>query len=870
MLLRLAITLLLAFIFAWPVAAAAQEQSAQGAATQAKAEAAQQELGPHPRIWLNQDGLDRLRQSAGRQSYNWRRLIVWAEDPERSKNSPQDGPGLALTAAILAKEQPDQARRLGKMAVACALRAAPTALSQGAGKRMLRFNDAPLKEAALWETGFRLVTTMAATGQTWQIERYEDHRLMVKPGQPNLGDLAVQGETVFFLTNDLAMANQRAGWAALSLDWGWEFFTPKQRKALSGWLVAQSLVFKRSGRGCFSLDSMAALRLSGLAALVAHGQAPDAPALLNQALEQRFKQEVLPCLLNLGQGGGWFGGESAGARAGLDLLEFTFAVKTATGQDLSQDSPWFKDRLALLSASTLPGVKYTARGGFNLTASFGDQVIPEEEAADLVRLQMLILLAMRPEDRAAGLAHALVGGRRGTRLLAPHRLALEMLWRGKEAGAEALAFAPLTHVSPAVGLAFSRSDWSPLATWLAFSCGPHYAEHQHLGAGSILLWRRGFLLPHAGGYDGPLTSHSLNYAIRSVAHNTVLIHDPKEYSWLDMRQGIKPKGTYSNDGGQRSWSLFDDQGKALSTAPWTSSGWDQGAAPWNKQRNAYQVAGITASQEMPRYFYLRGNMTKAYQGSTAKASRVVRHVFHLRAGGTQDFNAPEVIAVVDDVMVARKELETRFALHFNKRPQLPADLKSLGKGRWSGTLERLQHTDARSRLEVRCLWPLESRAWVYGGEAAGSWVNGNNYPPQAPATNPAPWRVEIGGHDPQSLARPMVHVLLPADAKAGPAPETTLLISQQPEVKGLVIHDPRWPRVVVVRLGEPDPLAKVSYKYPPGPTRHLVAGLIPGVFYTVKAEKSMVTISPGPGLKTGPAGVLSFMVEPKPAPEKVS
>jgi hypothetical protein len=230
---------------------------------------------------------------------------------------------------------------------------------------------------------------------------------------------------------------------------------------------------------------MAALRLSGLAALAAHGQDPGAPELLQQALDQRFRREVLPCLLNLGRGGGWFGGEPAGAKAGLDLLEFTAAAKSAMDLDLIQDAPWFKDRLALLSACVLPGVKYTPRGGFNQTASFGDPVVPEEEAADLIRLQMQILLALRPGDQAAGLARALVGGRRGAKLLAPHLVALEMLWQGEEAGAEALAFAPLTHVAPAVGLAFSRSDWSPLATWLAFSCGPHYSEHQHLDAGAI-------------------------------------------------------------------------------------------------------------------------------------------------------------------------------------------------------------------------------------------------------------------------------------------------------------------------------------------------------------------------------------------------
>ena len=29
-----------------------------------------------------------------------------------------------------------------------------------------------------------------------------------------------------------------------------------------------------------------------------------------------------------------------------------------------------------------------------------------------------------------------------------------------------------------------------------------------------------------------VTSHALNYGIRSVAHNTLLVYDPQEYSWL--------------------------------------------------------------------------------------------------------------------------------------------------------------------------------------------------------------------------------------------------------------------------------------------------------------------------------------------------
>jgi len=866
MLIRLLAGSCLLLLALWPWPAVSQESAAVGAAPAAKPVAPEAEpyekLGPHPRIWLGPEKLQLLRDMAARQAYNWRRLISWAEEPDRGKIHPQDGPGLALSALILAKERPEQARRLGNLAAACALKAAPQAKVERAGKRELRFSGPSRGGAELWEQGYGLLALQRPAGDYWRIERYEENRLLVQTGQTVLSQAAVRGDTALFLLGDLAEANRRAGWVALTLDWAWDFFEPEQRGFLAAWLVAQAQVFAGEGHGCFAPDAMAALRLTALAGIAAQGGHPGAQALIAQGLQRRFNAEILPCLKNAGQGGAWFGGEAEGALAGLDMLEFAAAVKTSLGLDLSQSASWFSDRLSHLCASLLPGVTLTARGAYHPVASLGDQIVPEEEAADLVRLQMLILLALQPRNQAAGLARALVAGHRAAGLSEPGRLAQELLWAAPESSEEALAFAPLVTVAPAAGLAYSRSDWSPLATWLAFSCGPHYTLSQHLAAGSLLIWRRGYLLPRAGGYDGPATPHALNYATRSAAHNTVLIHDPSEYSWLDMRQGIKPKGSYANDGGQRSWTLFGDQGQALRTAPWTASGWESGPAPWSKLRQVYEAAHIAASAEMPRYFYVRGEMTKAYQGSTAKASRVVRHVFHLRAGGPQDFKAPEAVAVIDDVVLARPGLQTRFALHFPERPQLPQDLNTLEPGRLQGPLDRLSYQNpGRGRLEVRCLWPLESRAWVYGGESAGSWVSGKNYPPRAPAANPAPWRVEIGGHDDQALATPMVHIMFPADAEDPPSPEATLLISDQPEIKGLVVHDPRWPRVVAVRLGEPDPKAELRYVAPPGQTRHLVAGLAPGVSYRVEALRDLVKISPGPDLRAGPAGELSFIIE---------
>jgi hypothetical protein len=655
-------------------------------------------------------------------------------------------------------------------------------------------------------------------------------------------------------------AGRRLGWAALALDWGRGLMPPERAEILTGRLVAQARAFQNQGRGCFDRASISVLRLTALAGLAARGRHPLAEELVRRAVEERFRHGVLPCLQNAGRGGGWFGGESAGAAAGLELVEFVAAVKTAGGPDLSGSAVWLRHRLAHLCANLLPGLGVWEGRPHLRPAPGGDQVVPPREAADLVRLQMLVLLALRPDDQAAGLARSLLAeGAAG--LLEPRRRAYGLIW-SRPGGAQApLATAPLSHLSAGVGRAVSRSDWSGLATWLALDCGPHYALPQHLNAGALLLYRRGFLLDRGGAYDGPDTPHALNYRIRSVAANTLLIRDPGEYSWYDLRQGPRPRGAYANDGGQRAWALFGPGGEPELTAPWTASGWERGPAAWLPNREVYDVARVEVLEDKPRYAYLRGRLTAAYDGSTHKARRVVRHVFHLRGGGPQDFAAAEAVAVVDDVVLARPQATVRAAWHLPARPELPGGLNEAGPGRWSGPVESFSLARGASRLTVRCLAPARARAWVFGPPQAGSWVDGADHPPRGDRANRAPWRVELGAAAAGGPRRTLVHLLLPGPPPGRP-PASRALESPDPNLAGRVIQDPRWPRVVAVRLGEPDPQAPVVYRRPAGPSRHLVAGLAPGASYAVQVEPSRVVVSPGPGFTASPAGLLAFVVEP--------
>lgn len=812
-----------------------------------------------PSIMLSATRLERLKVLSKGQSPQWRRLMIWALEPGRQGADHQDGPGLALAALVGKHLDPKQAAILGRQAVACALAGAPLGKTQGVSRHQLTDTSRMGGVEKLQEAGYVLVNPQLGQERHWRVQRYSPNGVMVEANEPSLQEVAKVGQPYALLMEDVLKANKVVGEVALTLDWAWEWFTADQRQAVASWLVAQAKVFSGHTGGCFDRAATAALRLVGLAGMAAQGLHPEALALMDQARQTRFEKEILPCLNGAGQGGAWFEGSFAGAAAGLDLLEYVAAVKSVSGEDLLGKAPWFADRLAYLAHHTLPGAAITPRGGYRRIMPDGDQVMSEEDASDLVRLQMLVLADLAPRDPAAGWAWALVQDRRTPRVLADRYLGLEFLWLEPDASAATWSAIPLSHAAQGTGRVMSRSEWSELSTWVGFSCGPHFGAGRHLDAGSLLIFRQGMLLGRAGVFDGPASPQRLNYAMRTLAQNTVVVNDPQEYSWYDLGDGTHKRGTYANDGGQRALSLFDDKGQPTRTAPLTASGWETGPAPWTKNRDIYGVATLEAFEDQPRFSYMRGMATPAYQGSTHKVTRFLRHVFHLRPGGREDAEAAEAVVVMDDLEVARSELQGRLALHFPSRPETVGQLAAVGPGRWRGDLAGLTIRNENSRLDVATLLPADAQLNLFGeAGVADSWVGERNHPPRPPAINPMPWRAEIGPGKARGLRQPMVQALMPAALEAPASPVPTALATDDPQVVGLVIADKRWPRWVALRLGQPRAESVVSYAFNGGDSRHLVAGLAPKTSYSVTVKDGKVVVAPGTGLVSSNAGLLAF------------
>lgn len=90
---------------------------------------------------------------------------------------------------------------------------------------------------------------------------------------------------------------------------------------------------------------------------------------------------------------------------------------------------------------------------------------------------------------------------------------------------------------------FIRSDWSENATFITFKASDIFTHHQHYDAGHFTLFKHRPLITTSGTYGELDSEHRLNYALRTVSKNSILVMQANEHDTL-LSQAV-------NDGGQR-------------------------------------------------------------------------------------------------------------------------------------------------------------------------------------------------------------------------------------------------------------------------------------------------------------------------------
>jgi len=265
---------------------------------------------------------------------------------------------------------------------------------------------------------------------------------------------------------------------------------------------------------------------------------------------------------------------------------------------------------------------------------------------------------------------------------------------------------------------YARSSWNEDATYFFFKCGDRFTAHQHLDNGHFLIYKYSELAGDGGQYDGWNSPHEVNYLVRTIAHNTITVHDPGE-NWPDIRNG----DVTGNDGGQHhDWPHHN--------------GAVEDAAAWRAGREMYDIADMLAFEDRGDYLYAAGDCSRAY--SAKKLDYFTRQIVYIRPG---------TFVIFDRVKSKNPGFEKKWLLQAMKPP--------------SGEAPNLVVTNGRGRLFVQTLLPQNARTRLFSGSTLYSY-GGRSYPPER-VFGPLPeCRIEVSPGEP-SLEDFFLHVLTATD-----------------------------------------------------------------------------------------------------------
>lgn len=443
----------------------------------------------------------------------------------------------------------------------------------------------------------------------------------------------------------------------------------------------------------------------GLAGYATYPENPRALEILDHVRKVEWGEKLLPALREFGAGGGWWEGRGYDTYSHFQFLTWADVARRVEGFDVFAQLPdYFEAKCAHEMFANYPGFHADFRA--RRSAGSGDGKDAYGGFSETTRA-VRHLLADAFRDRPAGQHLAAYNEATPTSTIGDYAV-LDLLYPHSGAPTRPLSDFRTSHVEPAVGTVYMRSSWDEDATWARFQCGDHYSWHQHFDQNSFEIFDGGPLATSGGSYG----SHDTNHYIRSVAHNTVLVHLPGE-RWPRMRDG---RDADSNDGGQ--WAKWGE----VHSCP--------GVDAFRSQRNKWETGDLLAYGSLgTAVTYACGDATAAYAPS--KLQKFVRHFLFLR---------PHTFVVMD-VVQAKPGLKSTWVLNTVAEPSLagPSALVKTGPGEQPG------------RLSVKCLLPEETALKAVGGGL----VDGKAYPPPSGDPKAGRWRIEA-----ESRAANGVHTFL--------------------------------------------------------------------------------------------------------------
>lgn len=201
---------------------------------------------------------------------------------------------------------------------------------------------------------------------------------------------------------------------------------------------------------------------------------------------------------------------------------------------------------------------------------------------------------------------------------------------------------------------YLRTGWNLDDTFISFKAGHSFGHHAHYDAGHFTIFKGSPLATNSSAYPGFFSEHRLNYAIRTIAKNSLLILEPNE-KVMPNRHFMKNVV----DGGQR---LTLPTGSAiLSVGDWLNN--------YQQGRHLEGAELINFSAKESQYYYISSDLTQSYNnsnydenGGNGKVSLVRRQLLYLP---TED-----QLIIFDKINSTNSKYVKKWLLHSVNKPKV--------------------------------------------------------------------------------------------------------------------------------------------------------------------------------------------------------
>ncbi len=627
-----------------------------------------------------------------------------------------------------------------------------------------------------------------------------------------------------------------------------------------------------------------------LAGLATYGDNERAAEWLDEYRQTRVSQYDTAALARIAEGGSWPEGTVYDWLANPPRMYAQAAWLSGTGENLFLSTSWFRERLGYLLLQNYPGTDSEWGYTFHPYISQGDAERHRGSMANYKRIMSLLLVQMFPSDPRAGELQAYLTASPADTSL-PFQYYLEFLWNAPTV--MPVPPASTAHYAPALGQFVWRSGWpsgaadtDPCATYITFNAGDHFTYHQHYDQNAFSLWKCGDLALDSGVYSGNgLSYHDVNYYVRTIAHNTLVVYNPQE-NFTSVRSDA-----VSNDGGQRTVA-------PASRSPESVSYWDMHA-------QQYDTGDILRHEEAALFSYALGDATKAYNnpgysqmasysGNGPKVTRFQREFVYLRPLEPTATASRDFVVLYDRVGVVSagfSQSNTKLLFHTLTLPTVSGTPQAVSSGEtlYANAAEAVAASGG-GKLFFRFLLPAQRNVRLVGGRGQKSfWVFGQNYdwhwsagesqPRPVTDFDPLPYgefRLELEPAD-AALDHNFLTVLFPTAAATAAMPAATLISASGME--GVHLADSALNRLVLFSSAADGgaPGGALSYSYSPtAATLNLLVDLPPNAEYLLTSQRAgavqTVTLTPAAGgaWRASAQGVLRFTQSPEggvPPPE---